>query len=1618
MDLKKKSKFDNYEHYRFLIADRTKDFVGRDWVFNKIGSWLGDKDHRALLLTGPPGSGKSAISARFVQIHQNKNSITDKDFNKIEEIPFLYFHFCQALHDATLDPLRFVESLSAELANKYQDFANALMNLGSDDITISAKQIVNTASDGSEVVNVKIESLSIGDMPARIAFERSIRKPLEQCSDLGSDNIVILIDGLDEALTYDPEENILNLLSNFIDHQDDLPKNVRFLLTSREDPRVLSNFRDQCKLNLINDAPSDKNEVRDYASYRLKMLPEPKRQNFSKQISDSSKGNFLYARHVLDDLLSVEGQITNIQKLKLPDGLKGVYNEFLRRELGRSVERWEDNFRPLLSALAVSRGTGLTRIQLAGLSGLPQSKADDILRVAAQYLIKTGSSSNEQFTIYHQSFRDFLLLNDSYRIYPAEANEAIANYFINEFNNDWLNCSENYCFEFIPTHLLEAITLTEQKIKKGKLQIILADLLMNIHFQRAKVAKIGPNSFLIDLDSALNVLPEQNENVKFLSHLLLVLRYETRNLQGWNSDKLHSFYAQQIHNRAKGMHLEDLVLKFKVELEKEKQPYLSLRWYASNVAKELEVRLTTEGIGDSIILLTYDYSKYIVAPSIDNTIRIWNLENGEEVRKLLGHDESVNALAVTPDGKYIVSASEDKTVRIWNIENGEEVRKLIGHEEPVNALTITPDGKYIVSASEDKTVRIWNLENGEEVRKLLGHDESVNALAVTPDGSYIVSGEGERGEHWPSRKSGSQDIKLWNLENGEEVRKLLGHDESVNALAVTPDGKYIVSASGDKTVRIWNIENGEEVRKLLGHDESVNDLAITPDGKYIVSASGDKTVRIWNLENGEEVRKLIGHEEPVNALAITPDGSSIVSGESNNFLVWKVNLIRNQSGPTGHHEKIVCVTVLEDNSTVFSISEDANLKAWNMATGELRTDLTLGKNKIENAAINFNGQKALFVTNENISLWDLQNKSSSKLVSRIRSSYGSNISGYIGGINDVTFSQDGHKAISAFYPESGGILEIWDLKNFNKKMEFYGEDGSENMPATVMIPNRKQLVNLTVDETIELIDLNTTNVLKKLGKNLYEPLIVTADGLKVIACSYDKEYNYWIEVWDIQTGTKSSTIPSHSNVTRNSDGLSYKMIETTKEYTTETGEVRHVKVTESLSIETIVVTNDSRYLSALLNDGTFRVWDLNTLQKVLEVEKVMIPAIIEESHYVSTLLNDGTFRVWDLNTRQKALEFDNSTDKLPIGSDSGISYMLVVSKDSNSMELWDLGNLQLICNLPHVPGMELVMIEPHKTAIFSIENGLVIVYDLQTEKEIYRLKGHERNINSLRTFSDGQYLATGSSDNSVRIWDLSNGKEVAKFIHDSPVASVTITPDEQQLLSATEDGVIRVWDIQTNKLLRRVLGVKRYVTALDASTNDFLSISYAPAKNSHCFNIQTLDQSTNKTVTLVNKSDNDSDHKLVVSGIPQSDNFIYNLPGGILRIYNIEKDTVSDLTSENGNILSLNVSSDGNYAISGSERGQVNVWSLTSNQKLLGLLQHKDAVLSVLISSDNKIAISGGVDRTIKLLDIASGQENIVATIDASVEHMSISSDGQALLVGDRLGSIYCFNLSTKHDTS
>jgi cytochrome c len=189
--------------------------------------------------------------------------------------------------------------------------------------------------------------------------------------------------------------------------------------------------------------------------------------------------------------------------------------------------------------------------------------------------------------------------------------------------------------------------------------------------------------------------------------------------------------------------------------------------------------------------------------------------------------------------------------------------QLRGHGGPVRALAISADGATAISGSFDSSAIRWSLAHNAAEQVLRFHDDAVNAVGFLKDGRAVTAGADGR-------------IAIWTEGKQQPDIVLEGHTAPIVALAVSPDGATLASASWDHTVRLWPMAGGLP-RVLEGHTQNVNGVAFTPDGRAVVSASYDLTLRIWPL-TGRESPTVLTLPTPLSAVTAAPDGEIIAAG--------------------------------------------------------------------------------------------------------------------------------------------------------------------------------------------------------------------------------------------------------------------------------------------------------------------------------------------------------------------------------------------------------------------------------------------------------------------------------------------------------------------------------------------------------------------------------------------------------------------------------------------------------------------------------------------------------------------------------------------------------------------
>ncbi|MEW6494128.1 MAG: tetratricopeptide repeat protein, partial [Cyanobacteriota bacterium] len=292
-------------------------------------------------------------------------------------------------------------------------------------------------------------------------------------------------------------------------------------------------------------------------------------------------------------------------------------------------------------------------------------------------------------------------------------------------------------------------------------------------------------------------------------------------------------------------------------------------------------------------------------------------------------------------------------------------------------------------------------------------------------------------------------------------------------------------------------------------------------------------------------------------------------------------------------------------------------------------------------------------------------------------------------------------------------------------------------------------------------------------------------------------------------------------------------------------------------------------------------------------------------------------------------------------------------------------------------------------------------------RERNRLEGHDSTVRSVSFSPDGKTLASGSNDNTIKIWNLATGKLISTLTrHELSVNSVSFSPDGKTLASGSNDNTIKIWNLATGNpittLTRHELSVRSVSFSPDGKT-------LASGSNDNTIKVRNL--ATGKAITL-------TDHYLSVNSVsfsPDGKTLASGSNDNTIKIWNLA--TSEEITTLTGHYLSVNsvsFSPDGKTLASGSADNTIKIWNLATGNPITTLTGHTSTVNSVSFSPDGKTLASGSGDNTIKVWNLATGKAITTLTGHTStVSSVSFSPDSKTLASGSADNTIKVWNLAT-----
>jgi WD40 repeat protein/serine/threonine protein kinase len=408
----------------------------------------------------------------------------------------------------------------------------------------------------------------------------------------------------------------------------------------------------------------------------------------------------------------------------------------------------------------------------------------------------------------------------------------------------------------------------------------------------------------------------------------------------------------------------------------------------------------------------------ILSGSADHTLILWDVASGDRLGLFTGHNDAVTDVAFSPNGRTALSASADKTLILWEIATQAPISWLRGHTERITSLAFSPDGRQAVSgagnpfagSSTDNSLILWDVYLGQPVQRYTGHSLQVTDVAYSADGQTLVSA------------SADGTLRLWAAGFDIELAHARAADRRFSAVAFDETGNQALVALAESGLMLIPVSAEGEPRLLSpnGHAGLVNAVALSPDGTQVLTASADRTLILWDIATGDELQRLRGHTNAVNDVVFLPDGTRALSASRDRSLIlW--DLATGEALRTFqplHTNEITAVALSPDGTMAISASTDSTLIVWDVETGAALRTLRGHQGGVTDVTFSPDGQRALSGSlDESLILWDVEN---GLIVRR----FGTGNSGHTDWITAVAFSPDGQLAVSGSRDRT---VRVWDV---------------------------------------------------------------------------------------------------------------------------------------------------------------------------------------------------------------------------------------------------------------------------------------------------------------------------------------------------------------------------------------------------------------------------------------------------------------------------------------------------------------------------------------------------------------------------------------------------------------
>jgi WD40 repeat protein len=370
--------------------------------------------------------------------------------------------------------------------------------------------------------------------------------------------------------------------------------------------------------------------------------------------------------------------------------------------------------------------------------------------------------------------------------------------------------------------------------------------------------------------------------------------------------------------------------------------------------------------------------QFIATAGHDNTVRIWTAATCKELRRFQGGSRWNNSVTFSPDGRWLAVGTAT-AVEMWPVDldqtaetgkahrtlgtrtvalsatagrvlgeglfaavvddvaDGHTVATLSGNMARMSCATFSADGSLVAAGFGDGAVRVWDAAGGTRRHQFRRLRHPVTSLSFSADGRRLAAAGpsvAAIGGGQPSTAQGDLVI-IWDLQTGEPIRELDGPEaEQVNAVALSGNGKSLLTGAGTRLIRWWDVDTGT-LRSTLDRPDVAyfnwkRVVAVSRDGRWAAAGDGGASTEIslFDTHSGKRAHTLAGHERGLRTMTFNADGTRLISAGADDMVrVWDVftgQEVLSRPAPRG----LVDVGLCGHGNRLCAVASDGTVRKW------------------------------------------------------------------------------------------------------------------------------------------------------------------------------------------------------------------------------------------------------------------------------------------------------------------------------------------------------------------------------------------------------------------------------------------------------------------------------------------------------------------------------------------------------------------------------------------------------------------------------------------------------------------------------------------------------------------